>query len=196
MNAQQQQTLHAYGNETKRLLRPLLTIIAAMWLVEAADRLLFNGALDHLGIIPRQLIGLRGVFLAPWLHGSFAHLAANTVPFLVLGFLVMLRHQRQFVAVSMVIIVVSGLGTWLVAPAQTIHIGASGLIFGYFAFLVVTAWYERSFAAVAVAILVIALYGSIVWGVLPLAVGISWQGHFFGLLGGALGAYVVDRNRF
>jgi len=196
MNAQQQQTLHAYGNEAKRLLRPLLTIIAAMWLVEAADRLLFNGALDHLGIVPRQLIGLRGVFLAPWLHGSFAHLAANTVPFLVLGFLVMLRHQRQFVAVSMVIIVVSGLGTWLVAPAQTIHIGASGLIFGYFAFLVVTAWYERSFAAVAVAILVIALYGSIVWGVLPLAVGISWQGHFFGLLGGALGAYVVDRNRF
>ena len=196
MNAQQQQTLHAYGNEAKRLLRPLLTIIAAMWLVEAADRLLFNGALDHLGIVPRQLIGLRGVFLAPWLHGSFAHLAANTVPFLVLGFLVMLRHQRQFVAVSMVIIVVSGLGTWLVAPAQTIHIGASGLIFGYFAFLVVTAWYERSFAAVAVAILVIALYGSIVWGVLPLAVGISWQGHFFGLLGGALGDYVVDRNRF
>jgi len=194
MNAQQQ-ALRGYASDAGRLVRPLLTIMAIMWLVETADRLLFGGALDRLGIVPRQLVGLRGVFFAPWLHGSFAHLAANTVPFLVLGFLVMVRHRRQFASVSVIIALVSGLGTWLVAPAQTIHIGASGLIFGYFAFLVVTAWYERSFAAVALAVLVIALYGSIVWGVLPVAAGISWQGHFFALVGGALAAHVVDRDR-
>jgi len=194
MNAHQH-ALRGYASDARQLLRPLLTIVAIMWLVEAADRLLFGGALDRLGIVPRQLVGLRGVFFAPWLHGSFAHLAANTVPFLVLGFLVLVRHRRQFASVSVIIALVSGLGTWLVAPAQTIHIGASGLIFGYFAFLVVTAWYERSFAAVALAVLVIALYGSIVWGVLPVAAGISWQGHFFGLVGGALAAHAVDRGR-
>lgn len=194
MNAQPQRTLHTYGWETWRLLQPLLGIVALMWLVEVTDRLLFGGGLDRLGIVPRQLAGLRGVVFAPWLHASFAHLAANTIPFLVLGLLVMLRHRRQFAFVSLVIVLVSGLGTWLVAPAQTIHIGASGLVFGYFAFLLVTAYFERSFAAIALAVLVIALYGSIIWGVLPQGNGISWQGHAFGVIGGALAARHVHRQ--
>jgi len=147
-----EQTLRSAGTQTKRLLRPLLIILALMWIIEIADWLLFNGALDQFGIIPRQLVGLRGIPIAPLLHGSFSHLAANTIPFLALGLLVMLRHSRQFTAVSIIIVLVSGLGTWLFAPAYTIHIGASGLIFGYFAFLVVAAFYERSPGAIGLAL--------------------------------------------
>ena len=187
MNAQQP-TLQTVGAETKRLLLPLLIIVALMWLVEIVDRLLFQGALDGLGILPRQIAGLRGIPIAPLLHGSFAHLAANTLPFLALGFLVMLRHSRQFVAASLIIILISGLGTWLIAPAYTVHIGASGLIFGYFAFLLVAAYYERSPRAIGLALMVILFYGGLVWGALPQAGPISWQGHLFGRVGGAVAA--------
>lgn len=191
MNAQQP-TLQTVGAETKRLLLPLLIIVAAMWLVEIVDRLLFQGALDGLGILPRQIAGLRGIPIAPLLHASFAHLAANTLPFLALGFLVMLRHSRQFVAASLIIILVSGLGTWLIAPAHTVHIGASGLIFGYFAFLLVAAYYERSPRAIGLALMVIVFYGGLLWGALPQAGPISWQGHLFGLVGGALAARALS----
>lgn len=195
MNASQQ-TLQDYGNETKRLLRPLLIILALMWLVEIVDWLLFDGALDRLGIAPRQLSGLRGIPLAPLLHGGFGHLVANSLPFLVLGFLVMTRHRRQFVAVSLIIVLVSGLGTWLFGPAHTVHIGASGLIFGYFAFLIVTAFYERSFKAVFLALLVIVLYGGLLLGALPQGNGVSWLGHLFGLVGGGLAARIHHQGRF
>ena len=194
MNAQNPH-LQAVGAETKRLLLPLLIIVAIMWLVEIIDRLLFQGALDGLGILPRQVAGLRGIPIAPLLHGSFAHLMANTLPFLALGFLVMLRHSRQFVAVSLTIILISGLGTWLIAPAHTVHIGASGLIFGYFAVLIVNAWYERSVGAIILALLVIIAYGGLLAGVLPAGNGISWQGHIFGLIGGGLAAFYFSPRR-
>ncbi len=187
MNSQPS-NLQSVGAETKRLLLPLLIIVGVMWLIEIADQLLFRGALDGLGILPRQVAGLRGIPFAPLLHGSFAHLLANTLPFLALGFLVMLRHSRQFVAVSLTIILISGLGTWLIAPAHTVHIGASGLIFGYFAFLLVAAYYERSPRAIGLALMVILFYGGLLWGALPQAGAISWQGHLFGLVGGAVAA--------
>jgi membrane associated rhomboid family serine protease len=136
------------GAGAMRLLQPLLFFVALMWLIEMVDWLLFNGALDGLGIVPRDIGGLRGIPLAPLLHGGFGHLAANTLPFLALGSLVRLRHSRQFVFVSLVVIAVSGLGTWLFAPPHTVHIGASGLIFGYFAFLLV-AWRYWSLSSTA-----------------------------------------------
>lgn len=195
MNDTQQQRLQAAGVGARRLLQPLLVFVALMWLVEIFDWLLFNGALDGLGIVPRDVGGLRGIFLAPLLHGGFGHLAANTLPFLALGLLVRLRHSRQFVAVSLIIIAVSGLGTWLFGPPHTVHIGASGLIFGYFAFLLVAAYYERSPGALGLALLVIVFYGGLLWGALPQGNAISWQGHLFGLIGGGLAAYAVAPRR-
>ena len=195
MNDTQQQRLQAAGVGAKRLLQPLLVFVALMWLVEIFDWLLFNGALDGLGILPRQVAGLRGIPLAPLLHGSFGHLIANTLPFLALGALVRLRHSRQFVTVSLIVIAVSGLDTWLFAPPHTVHIGASGLIFGYFAFLLVAAYYERSPGALGLALLVIVFYGGLLWGALPQGNNISWQGHLFGLIGGALAAYAVAPRR-
>lgn len=182
------------GQRTTSPLKPLLTLLALMWLSEIVDWLLFDGALNRLGIAPRQAAGLRGIPLAPFLHGGFAHLAANTLPFLVLGFVVMLRHRHRFAFITVAVVLISGFGTWLIAPAQTIHIGASGLIFGYFAFLVVAAYYERSVEAVALALLVVLLYGGLVAGLLPRGDGISWEGHLFGLIGGALAARLVYRR--
>jgi membrane associated rhomboid family serine protease len=194
MNSRQQ-TLQVYSDEALRLLKPLIGFVAFLWLIEIIDRLIFSGALDGLGIVPRQLVGLRGIIFAPFLHGGFGHLLANSLPFLVLGFLVMLRHQRRFLLISAIILLISGLGTWLIAPAYTVHIGLSGLIFGYFAFLIVGAWYERSFAAVALAVLVIILYGGLIEGILPAGNGVSWQGHFFGLLGGLIAAFYLSPRK-
>lgn len=191
MNAHQE-TIRLQANRAKDYLRPLLWFVALIWLIEVIDRVILGGSLDQLGILPRQLAGLRGIFLAPFLHGSFSHLLANTIPFLILGFLVRLRHKSHFLLLSTIVVLTSGLGTWLIAPPNTVHIGASGLIFGYFAFLVVNAWYERSLAAIVPALLVIILYGGLIGGILPVQNGLSWQGHLFGLLGGALAAFYLS----
>lgn len=191
-----QQALNNYGSRAKTLLRPLLIFLAIIWLLEIFDRLLFGGSLDHLGIVPRQLAGLRGVLFAPLLHAGFGHLLANSIPFLFLGFMLMLRHQPRIGLISAVVLLASGLGTWLFAPANTVTIGASGLIFGYFAFLIVNAWYERSAGAISFAVVVIIVYGGLIWGVFPAGNAVSWQSHFFGLLGGVIAAYYLSPRRF
>lgn len=190
-----QQTLANHANDAKRLIQPLVIFILFLWLIEIVDWLFLDGSLDRLGIRPRQLVGLRGIFFAPFLHGGFGHLLANTIPFLVLGFLVLTRHTRRFLVITLMIVVISGLGTWLIAPASTVHVGLSGVIFGYLAFLVVNAWYERSPAAVLLAVLVLVLYGGLVWGIVPAGNGVSWQGHLFGVVGGAIGAFYYSPRR-
>lgn len=189
-----QQTLTSFEDRAKILLRPLLGFIATLWLLEIIDWLFFGGSMDYLGILPRQYVGLRGILLAPLLHSGFGHLLANTLPILVLGFMLRLRHQAHAVFITAIILVVSGVGTWLVGPPNTVTIGASGLVFGYFAFLVVNAWYERSKGAIAFALVVIIAYGGIIWGIFPAGNGVSWQSHFFGLVGGVIAAYYLHRR--
>lgn len=166
----------------------LLGFVLVIWFVELVDWLLFDGYLDRLGIVPRSITGLRGVFFAPFLHGGVPHLLANTIPFLVLGALVMARYHRRFLAISAIVVLVGGLGTWLIGPANSLHIGSSVLIFGYIGFLLAAAWRERSAAAILPAILVMVLYGGVLWGVLPQQNGISWQSHLFGFVGGVVAA--------
>jgi membrane associated rhomboid family serine protease len=184
-----QETLRLYGQTVKAQLLFLGSLIAVVWLVEIIDRLVFQGGLDTLGIIPRNLIGLRGILFAPFLHANFAHLMANTIPFLLLAWLVMVQRRGLFVAVTIVVALVSGLGTWLFGPSQTIHIGASGLVFGYFGFLLLWAYYRRSLATILLAAVLLLLYGSLLWGIIPQNNGISWQTHLFGLIGGGMAAY-------
>jgi membrane associated rhomboid family serine protease len=182
-------------NEVKGFARELRTqfmtlggLVALMWAIEIADQFIFRGSLDVYGIIPRNVTGLRGVLFAPFLHGNFPHLIANTVPFLTLGWLVMLRSTRDFWIVSIIVAIVGGLGTWLISPANSIHIGASGVIFGYLGFLLSRGYFERNFTSIALSVTVGILYGSLIWGVLPQRVGISWQGHLFGFIGGVVAA--------
>lgn len=190
-----QEALNEYGTQAKNLLRPLLIFLATIWLIEIFDRLLFSGSLDQLGIVPRQAVGLRGVLFAPFLHAGFEHLLANSIPLLVLGFMLMLRHKPRIGLISVIIVLISGLGTWLFAPANTVTIGSSGLVFGYFGFLVVNAWYERSAGAILFATIVIIAYGGLIGGIFPAGNGISWQSHLFGLLGGVIAAYYLSTRR-
>ena len=184
--------------EVKQTLKTQAIILGGMivfiWLVEIVDAFIFHGALDTNGIPPRTADGLKGILFAPALHSNFGHLIANTLPLLVLGWFVLLRGFKTFVVVTITVILVSGVGTWLIGPANSVHIGASGLVFGYFGYLLLNSWFERSIASVLWAILVFALYGSLIWGVLPQGNGISWQGHLFGFIGGGLAAYLLAKR--
>lgn len=160
-----------------------LALVAAMWLVEIGN-LLTQGGLSGLGIRPRTIDGLWGILFAPFLHANLAHLIANTVPFLVLGWLVVLRGPRDFFFVTGWLIIVGGGAVWLLGRPFSVHIGASGLIFGYLGFLLARGFFERSLQAVLLSLLALFLYGGAIWGVLPSGGRVSWESHLFGFLAG------------
>jgi membrane associated rhomboid family serine protease len=167
-----------------KLLGGVLALMWAVFLVSA----LSGGGLLTLGVIPRTAVGLRGILFAPFLHGSLAHIIANSIPFFVLGWLVMLRDSRHFLPVTVFAMVGSGLIAWLFGAPGSVHIGVSGVIFGYFGFLLLSGWYVRSVASILLSLLVIVLWGGMIVGVVPGRDGISWQAHLGGFLGGALAA--------
>ncbi|MER5179764.1 rhomboid family intramembrane serine protease [Streptomyces sp. NPDC002896] len=168
--------------------------VALLWLLEIVDTA-SGHALDTFGITPRHIGELRDIVPAAFLHFGFDHLAANSLPLLVLGFLAALSGIRRFVGVAALIIVTSGLGVWLTAPPYSTTAGASGVVFGLFGYLLVRGFVDRRISDILIGLLVAAVYGSILWGVLPSATGVSWQAHFFGLLGGVLAAIVFRRPR-
>ena len=180
--------------EVKSQIGILAAFVGLMWALEILD-LFLGGALNQFGIRPHSIVGLRGILFAPFLHGSLLHLIANTVPFVILGWLVMLRRTSDFWPVTIIVMLVAGLGTWLFAPPWTVHIGASGVVFGYLGFLLSRGYFERSLGAIAMSLLVGMLYGGMIWGVLPGQLGISWQGHLFGFLGGILAAQMLAQPR-
>ena len=165
----------------------LALLLVIMWVEEAIDFVL-RGALNRYGIVPRDITGLRGIVFAPFLHANFTHLLANTLPFASLAWFVMLRRMRDFVIVSLTVMLIGGLGTWLIGPSHSVHIGASGVIFGYLGFLLARGFFERSWVAVSLSLAVAFVYGGALWGVLPGQAGVSWQGHLFGFIGGVLAA--------
>lgn len=172
----------------------LVAVLAAlMWVVEIVD--LFAGDLDAYGIRPRDPDGLVGIVIAPVLHGGFGHLLGNTLPFLVLGATIALGGLARVALVSAIVAVVGGLGTWLTAPENTIHIGASGLVFGFATYLIARALFSRQLLHLAVGLAVVVLYGTtLLFGLLP-TLGVSWQGHFFGGVGGLVAARALHARR-
>jgi membrane associated rhomboid family serine protease len=183
------------GNVLRSRFGILLAMLAVMWLVEILDRVAFDSTLEAQGITPRALGGLDGIAWAPFLHGSFGHLLSNTVPFLILGGLVMLAGLRRWVTVSIFIAFVGGLATWLFARSA-VHIGASMLVFGYAAHLIVVGFLERRARGILIAVLVALFYGStLLFGVLPVRIGVSWEGHLFGAAAGVAAAFIVEAGR-
>jgi membrane associated rhomboid family serine protease len=168
--------------------------VALLWILEVVDAA-SGHALDTYGITPREFPELRDVVPAAFLHFGFGHLMANTVPLLVLGFVAALRGIRTFVGVAAVIVITSGLGIWLFSPGYSNTVGASGVVFGLFGYLLVRGFVDRRVGDIVIGLIVAAFYGSILWGVLPTTNGVSWQGHLFGLLGGVLAAFLFSSRR-
>lgn len=169
----------------------LVAITGLLWLVYVAN-LLLGGALLVFGIHPRTIPGLLGLLFAPFLHGSITHLLLNTVSFVILGALMRFRHRNDFVVVTAVGALTSGLGAWLLGAPGSVHIGASGVIFAFLGFLMARGIFERSVSSILLSVLVTWFFGSMIWGILPaMGAAISWQAHLFGLLGGILCAYVL-----
>ncbi len=171
--------------------RIVLALLAAMWAFEIVDVALDN-RLDRYGIEPRDPDGLFGVVAAPFLHAGFGHLLANSIPFVVLGLLIAFQGALRVLAVTVTVALVSGLGTWLVAPAGTIHIGASGIVFGYATYLLVRGLFNRRLVEILIGVAVAAVWGTALLGGLVPQEGVSWQGHFFGAVGGVIAAWLLS----
>ncbi|HMI47035.1 MAG TPA: rhomboid family intramembrane serine protease [Gemmatimonadaceae bacterium] len=161
--------------------------LAVFWAVFVVNTLLGDSLLVF-GVIPRTTIGLRGILFAPFLHANLNHIVANSIPFVVLGWMVMLRDQRHFIPVTLAAMLGSGLTAWLLGAPGSVHIGASGVIFGYLGFLMLSGWYARSIGSILISIVVTVLWGGLVLGVMPGTPGISWQAHIGGFIGGVLAA--------
>jgi membrane associated rhomboid family serine protease len=182
------------GDDPRRAaLLILFALVALMWVVEVVDVAL-DHRLDRYGIEPRDVDGLDGVVAAPFLHVGFGHLLANTIPFVTMGIVIALEGARRLVLVTVIVALISGFGTWLVASPGTIHVGASGIVFGYAAYLIARGVFNRSGTELAVGAAVVLVWGAALLGGLQPQRGISWQGHLFGAIGGVLAASLLAKR--
>ena len=187
-------SLAAIGRDIKRNAATLVGLTALLWLVQLVNVTVFHGSLIRWGIQPRSVQGLPGILVHPFLHAGWQHLISNTIGLLMLGGMVMLREPRDFWMVSGLSLVIGGIGIWLFGRSGP-HIGASGVVFGYFGYLLLTGWFDRRVGPIVLSILTFLLWGRLLFGLSPFQVGISWEGHLCGLAGGILGAWLRSRAR-
>jgi membrane associated rhomboid family serine protease len=168
----------------------LITIglVGACWVVEVFNYADEGGLNRQYGIRSRDTHGLWHIFTAPFLHAGLDHIMANSIPLAILGFLVAVRGLARFITVSVIIIVMSGLGVWFLSAPGVVTVGASGLIFGYFGYLLARGFFERRLLDIVVGAAIAVLYGTMIIGAVPGQPGISWQAHLFGLIGGVVAA--------
>ncbi|MFB9235220.1 rhomboid family intramembrane serine protease [Plantactinospora siamensis] len=172
----------------------MCAVVPLLFGIEAIDVWLHAGLDSAAGIIPHRIDGLDGVIFAPFLHAGFEHLYSNSVPLILLGTFVLAAGARRFLYSTLLIMLVSGLGVWFTGDANTVVVGASGVIFGYLGVLLTRGLVERTWWNLAVVLLVGLLYGWQLLGVLPADPAVSWQGHLFGLVGGVLAAILFRRT--
>ena len=170
---------------------------AVLVVVQIVNSLMSYRLNPDLGLAPRTLHGLIGILAAPLLHTTWYHLLSNIVPFVIFGFLIMVGGARQFVAVTVLVWLVSGIGLWIAGPSG-VTVGASGLVFGWLAYLVTRGVFTRNWGQIAIGLVLLAIWGGLFWtGIVKVALGgstgISWQGHLFGALGGVLAAFLVAK---
>lgn len=167
--------------------------LVLLWVLEALDAVLL-GALDGFGVSPRVIAELPQVLTAPFLHFGFEHLMANSLPFLALGVLARMAGRRPFWVATLASILVSGLFAWLLSAPSTVTAGASGLVFGWLAFLLVRGLFNRNWKQILISAAVFGFFGGMLWGVFPTLPGVSWQGHLGGAVGGVLAAWWLQRR--
>jgi len=184
---------------SKAIERPLgaaifmAALLGVLWLLEVIDSAT-NNSLDEFGIHARDTEGLAEIFSAPFLHYGWPHLIGNSIPFFVLGWLVLIGGLIRWVLSTVLVTVVSGLAAWGLSPYNTVILGASGVIFGWLTYLLARGILARSLGQILISVVVLFLYGSMIWGILPGADGVSWQGHLGGAVGGVAAAWLLHRR--
>jgi membrane associated rhomboid family serine protease len=169
--------------------------VPVLFLIELLDRATGDELNVVGGIRARDVSGLEGVLIAPFLHTSFEHVLANSIPLILLGTFVLAAGVRRFLASTLLIALLSGLGVWLFSAPGSLTVGASGVVFGYLGFLLARGVVERSWWNIAVGLLIGLLYGWQISGVLPVHERVSWQAHLFGFIGGVAAALLFRRRR-
>ncbi|MDF0531007.1 rhomboid family intramembrane serine protease [Tsukamurella sp. 8F] len=182
------------GRAIRNALVTIVLFVGALWLIELVD-VADHHSLDRWGILPRTEEGLRGIAFAPLLHAGWDHLASNSVPALVLGFVGLLAGAARFLSATVFVWLFSGAGVWLTGQGHTVTIGLSGVIFGWMTYLVVRGFFNKSIVQILVGVVLLVLYGTMFLGVLPGQPGVSWQAHLFGAIGGVLAAAALGRPK-
>jgi membrane associated rhomboid family serine protease len=175
----------------KKSLIIALWAIAILWAVYILNIIVFFADFKALGIRPREGWGIIGIPLSPFLHGSWGHLISNSIPLFILTFVLAQFYKKLWIQVTVFSVLVGGFAVWLLAQKNTVHIGASGVIFSYIGFIVFSGVFRRSAKSIIIGIIILLLYGgTLIFGVLPKQPGISWQGHLFGAIAGIIAAYI------
>lgn len=177
-------------HDSRRLLTALIPpalVVALMWVVLGFD-LVYKLDLARYGILPRTVTGLRGIVFAPFLHGGVEHLLNNSLPLLVLGWLTVYFYPKASGRVVLVSWLAVGLWVWAMGR-ESHHIGASGIVYALAGFHFFSGLFRRRIALMAISLIVVFLYGSMWWGVLPIQPGVSWESHLFGGIVGSLLAW-------
>jgi len=172
------------------LLTPLL-FPAVLWVVHLLA-LLFAKDLSRLGLLPRNLLGLLGIFTSPLIHADFSHLISNTIPLIILGWIIFSFYPKVSYILFLFIYFVTGLLVWIFAR-QVFHIGASGIVYGLVSFLFFSGIFRKDNTSIALALVITFLYGGLVWGMIPGWKGISWESHLFGAITGLIAAYLFRK---
>ena len=162
----------------------MCSIGALLWIVQlvnASD----HYDLDRFGLKPRDVSGLWGIVTMPFLHASYGHIFSNTIPLVLIGWVLLLSGLRTWATVTALVVIGGGILTWLVAPGHSVIVGASGMIFGWLGYLLARAYFSRSFKWILVAVLVLVFFGGLLFGLFPtLNSSVSWQAHVCGFAAG------------
>jgi membrane associated rhomboid family serine protease len=173
----------------------LVLIVVFMWVIEVINKLDNQGLDGDGGIYPHNVGRLWAIFTAPFLHVSFQHLESNTVPFVFMGLIIALEGARRLAAATIIIILVAGIGTWLIAPGNELVVGASGVVFGYATYLFARGLFNRSLLELLVGGIVGLFWGGALLTSIVPHYGISWQDHAAGAVGGVVAAGLLARDR-
>jgi membrane associated rhomboid family serine protease len=180
----------------KKSFKVALWVTIIIWGVFILDKLVFFADFRQLGIRPREIVGLIGIPLSPFLHAGWGHIISNSIPLFILTFFLVFFYEKLWIQVTVFSVFLGGFCVWLLAQKNSIHLGASGVIFSYIAFILFSGIFRRSIQSIVVGIIVLILYGgALIKGIIPGQLGISWQGHLFGAIAGGLCAYLY-RNKY
>jgi membrane associated rhomboid family serine protease len=191
----EQMSAEAVLAEARRAFWVMVAALAAIWGIQVVNALLGYQLSYSFGVQAWNPLSLPEVFTAPFLHYGWDHIEGNSGPLFIFGFLAAFRGVRKFISVTLVIIVVSGLGAWLTSTPGTVTAGASGVVFGYFGYIMVRGLFDRHGIDIVIGVVMALSFAYQFSVIVPGTPGVSWQGHLFGFLAGILGGWVFRERR-